>query len=380
MRSFKITLGERFKRMDPTLLICTTVLSLMSLVTIFGAVDNFGQTKLIMQTAMTFLGFLLIFLVANVDYRYTIDKLYIVMFMFSVLILAVTLLFGISGANMETSNRSWLTIIDIGSFKISLQPSEFVKLTFICTFAKHISTVIDKINKPSTLLLLMLHAGIVVGLILLSGDLGVALVFVGIVLMMLFCSGLSAWYFIAAIAVVAIAFPFVWDLLAEYQQQRIIVGFNPEVDPYGYGQQALLSRDAIMNGGMWGRGLFGGSVYEELAASHTDFIFATVCEKFGFMGGAFYITVVAILVIRIIVIATKCKDMMGKLICFGVSAIFILQTLEGVGMCLAIIPVVGITLPFMSAGGSSTLALYLIIGIVHSVNAQEKKFYFSREL
>ena len=103
MRSFKITFGERFKRMDPTLLICTTVLSLMSLVTIFGAVDNFGQTKLIMQTAMTLLGFVLIFLVANVDYRYTIDKLYIVMFMFSVLILSVTLLFGISGANMETS-------------------------------------------------------------------------------------------------------------------------------------------------------------------------------------------------------------------------------------------------------------------------------------
>ena len=119
MRSFKITFAERFKRMDPTLLICTTVLSLMSLVTIFGAVDNFGQSKLIMQGAMTLLGFGLIFLVANVDYRYTIDKLYIVMFMFSVLILAVTLLFGISGANMETSNRSWLTIIDIGSFKIS---------------------------------------------------------------------------------------------------------------------------------------------------------------------------------------------------------------------------------------------------------------------
>ena len=309
-----------------------------------------------------------------------IDKLYIAMFMFSVLILAVTLLFGISGANRETSNRSWLTIINIGSFKVSLQPSEFVKLAFICTFAKHLSTVTDKINKPSTLILLMLHAGVIVGLILLSGDLGVALVFVGIILMMLFCSGLSAWYFIGAIALVAIAFPFVWDLLAEYQQQRIIIGFNPELDPFGYGQQALMSRDAIMNGGMWGRGLFGGSVYEELAASHTDFIFSTVCEKFGFVGGAFYITVVAILVVRIIVIAAKCNDMMGKLICFGVSAIFILQTLEGVGMCLAIIPVVGITLPFMSAGGSSTLALYLIIGMVHSVNAQEKKFYFSRVL
>ena len=352
----------------------------MSLLTILGAVENFGRSKLIMQSAMTVVGFVLVFLIANVDYKYFIDKLYIAMFLFSVFILAITLLFGISGANMETSNRSWLTIINIGGVTISLQPSEFVKLAFVCTFAKHISIVIDNINKPSTLVGLMIHAGVIVGLILLSGDLGVALVFLGIILLMLFCSGLSIWYFIGGFALIAIAFPFAWDLLAEYQQERIIFGFNPEADPYGYGQQALMSRDAIMNGGFFGRGLFGGSVYEELPASHTDFIFATVCEKFGFLGGLFYIVVIAILVIRILVIASKCNDLMGKLICFGVSAIFILQALEGIGMCLAIIPVVGITLPFMSAGGSSTLALYLIIGIVHSVYAQEKKFYFTREL
>ena len=380
MRSFGVAFKERLKRMDGILFFCTTVLSVMSLLTIFGAVDNFGKTKLVMQIAMTLIGFFLVFLISNVDYKYMVDKLYIVMFLFSVFILAITLLFGISGLNMETSNRSWLTIVNIGSLKISVQPSEFVKITFICTFAKHISLVIDKINKPSTLLGLMIHAGMIVGLILLSGDLGVALVYLGIIVLMLFCSGLSVWYFVGGLAVVLIAFPFVWDLLAEYQQSRIIFGFNPELDPFGYGQQALMSKDAIMNGGFFGRGLFGGSVYEELPASHTDFIFATVCEKFGFVGGAFYIIVVAVLVVRIIVIASKCNDLMGKLLCLGVSAIFILQTLEGIGMALAVLPVVGITLPFMSAGGSSTLALYLIIGIVHSVNAQEKKFYFKREL
>ena len=380
MRSFGVRFKERLKRMDGILFLCTTVLSFMSLLTIFGAVDNFGKSKLVMQLAMTFIGFFLVFLISNVDYKYMVDTLYIAMFLFSVFILAITLLFGISGLNMETSNRSWLTIVNIGSLKISVQPSEFVKITFICTFAKHISLVINKINKPQTLLGLMIHAGIIVGLILLSGDLGVALVYLGIILLMLFCSGVSIWYFVAGIAALLIAFPFAWDLLAEYQQSRILFGFNPELDPFGYGQQALMSKDAIMNGGFFGRGLFGGSVYEALPASHTDFIFATVCEKFGFVGGAFYIVVVAVLVIRIIVIASNCNDLMGKLLCFGVSAIFILQTLEGIGMSLAVLPVVGITLPFMSAGGSSTLALYLIIGIVHSVNAQEKKFYFKREL
>ena len=131
MRSFKVTFFERLERMDKVLLACTTILSLMSLLTIYGAVDNFGKTKLVMQSAMTVLGFVLVFIIANVDYRYIIDKLYIVMFLFSVFILAITLLFGISGANMETSNRSWLTIIEVGSLKISVQPSEFVKILFV---------------------------------------------------------------------------------------------------------------------------------------------------------------------------------------------------------------------------------------------------------
>lgn len=380
MRSFGVKFKERFKRMDTILLICTTILSVMSLVTILGGVDNFGKTKLIMQVAMTVIGFVFVFIIANMDYRYTVDQLYILMFLFSVLILAVTLLFGISGANMETSNRSWLTIIKIGGTTISIQPSEFVKLTFICTFAKHISTVRDNINKPKVLLGLALHAGIIVGLILLSGDLGVSLVYMGIIAIMLFCSGLSVWYFVGAIAIILIVFPFVWDHLAYYQQQRILVGFNPESDPLGYGMQPLMSRDAIINGGFFGKGLFEGSVYEQLPASHTDFIFATVCEKFGFVGGALYIAVISLLIVRIFVIASNCNELMGKIICFGIGAMFILQTLEGIGMSLALIPVVGITLPFLSAGGSSTLAIYLIIGIVHSVNAQEKKFYFSRDL
>lgn len=380
MTGFGISVRERLKRMDPLLLICTTLLSVVSLLTIFGAVDNFGRSKLVMQVAMTAVGFVLVFLVANIDYKYLIDKLYIVMFMFSVLFLAVTLLFGISGANMETSNRSWLTIIDVGSLTISIQPSEFVKLTFICTFAKHISVVKEKINKPLTLLGLALHAGVIVGLILLSGDLGVALVYIGIVLVMLFCAGMSVWYFVGGIAIVALAFPFIWDLMEVYQQQRILAGFDPESDPFGYGMQALMSREAIANGGFFGKGLFGGRIYEDLAASHTDFIFATVCEKFGFVGGTLVLITLCALIVRIIVIGARCKDFMGRLICFGVSAIFILQTLEAIGMSLAIIPVIGITLPFLSAGGSSTLALYLIIGVVHSVNAQEKKFYFSRNV
>jgi len=304
-----------------------------------------------------------------------VDRFCIIMFIGSAVLLALTLVIGISGENMDTANKSWLRLWPGGPM---IQPSEFVKITFICSFAKHLEVVKDKINRPKYLLGILLHAGVIVGLILISGDLGVSLVYIGIIAMMLFCAGLSLWYFLGAIALVAIMIPFLWEFLASYQKNRIIYGFNPELDPFGYGLQPLMSRQAISEGGFLGQGLFGGSVYEDLPASHTDFIFATVCEKFGFVGGALVIIAIAVILVRVIVISLKCSDPVGRFICCGVAAIFIFQTLENIGMCLALVPVVGITLPFMSAGGSSTLALYIIVGLVHSINSHEKKFYFSR--
>jgi len=375
MKGIGAFLKNIIRHVDPILFGATAFLSLMSLLTIFGAVDNFGKSKLVMQSAMTVLGILMIFVLANIDYKFFVDRFCIIMFIGSAVLLALTLVIGISGENMDTANKSWLRLWPGGPM---IQPSEFVKITFICSFAKHLEVVKDKINRPKYLLGILLHAGVIVGLILISGDLGVSLVYIGIIAMMLFCAGLSLWYFLGAIALVAIMIPFLWEFLASYQKNRIIYGFNPELDPFGYGLQPLMSRQAISEGGFLGQGLFGGSVYEDLPASHTDFIFATVCEKFGFVGGALVIIAIAVILVRVIVISLKCSDPVGRFICCGVAAIFIFQTLENIGMCLALVPVVGITLPFMSAGGSSTLALYIIVGLVHSINSHEKKFYFSR--
>ena len=116
-----------------------------------------------------------------------------------------------------------------------------------------------------------------------------------------------------------------------------------------------------------GVGLHSGGDYEELTASHTDFILATICEKFGFIGGLLVIVTLAVLVMRILWIARQSSHDYGMFIAVGVAAVIIAQTLENVGMCLAILPVVGITLPFLSCGGSSLLATYILVGMVHSV-------------
>ena len=362
----KLFLKDAIRRVDWVLLLCTTVLSVISLLTVYGAVDNFGMSKLKMQLAMTVAGIIVTFVIANLDYHVILDRLWLPMLIFSVGILGVTLIAGDTGAGMETANKSWLTIPIIG---IAIQPSEFVKITFICTFAKHLSVVQNTINRLRTLVGLGIHALLIVGLILLSGDLGVALVYMALILILLFAAGLHWGYFAGVGGALVVAFPFLWDLLAAYQQDRIVVGFNPSLDPKDKGWQPLLSKQCIENGGLFGVGWLRGGDYEELTASHTDFILATICEKFGFIGGLIVIATLAVLVIRILWIARQSSHDYGMFIAVGVAAILIAQTLENVGMCLALLPVVGITLPFLSCGGSSLLATYILVGMVHSVKA-----------
>ncbi len=360
------------KSLDPVLFVCTLLLSAIGIVAILGQVDSLqsGKRTLIMQIAMTVAGIILTVIIANVDYHQIVEKLWIIMIVVSVMLLAVTFIFGNTGADRETTNRSWLTIPIVN---IAIQPSEFVKIALVCTFAKHISTVKDKINRPKSLLPLLAHAGVIIGLILISGDLGVALVYIAFVLIMLFCAGLSPWYYLCGLVAVVLASPLAVKFLNEYQLQRLLVGFNPESDPLGYGMQPLTSKQCIGNGGFFGTGLFGGGTYESLPASHTDFIFATICEKFGMIMGLAVIVLLLIMVLRIFRLARSCGEDYGSYICVGIGAIILVQTVENIGMCLAMLPVIGITLPFVSYGGSSILAIYVLVALAHSIKSHKSK-------
>ncbi len=357
---------DAVRGLDPVLFCCATLLSVISIVTIIGAVDNFGMSKLKMQIFIFVVGIFVTIFISCFDYRVVVDKLWLYMLIFSTAILVITLIFGKSGQEMETSNKSWLAI---PGTRFMIQPSEFVKFTFICTFSRHLFLVKDHINKPLTVLLLAAHALLVVGPILKSGDLGVALVYLAIIAIMLFCAGLHPLYFLAAGILVALLSPFLWEKLEVYQQQRIIVGFNPELDPLGKGLQPLLSKKAIAAGGFFGNGIMGGSYYEELPASHTDFIYATVCEKFGFLGGSAVLMIYIVMVVRVFMIArTANRSDFGGLICVGVGGMLVVQILINVGMCFAMLPVIGITLPLLSCGGSSMLATFMMLGLLHSVH------------
>lgn len=376
MKEFSVSLKEKLRRIDYIILFSVLGMSTLSILTLFGDTGTSGGTRrAFMQLAVSVVGLICVFALSVIDYDELLKRFFWPLFGVSVAIMLFTVLFGVSYDDSST-NTCWL---DLPFLPFMIQPSEFIKMLFILTFSRHIDTVKARINHPLEILSLCIHGGIIIGLVLLTGDLGSALVFMAIMAIMLFTGGLSIWYFVAAVVLVAAAFPYIWPHLAEYQQNRILAGFNPEIDPDKFGYQALRSLDAIAAGGFRGAGMFGGSYYKLVPAHETDFFFAMMAEKFGFFGVFLYILLMSVLIVRTIYQARRARKDCGANICIGVVAILVAQTLENIGMCLGMLPVVGITLPFLSYGGSSMLASFLYIGLLESVATHNHKYYFERE-
>jgi len=358
---------DKIRNIDPILFFATSFLSLVSLAVLFGARGlEHGFRNFIMQGAMTAAGLVFLIIIANINFSDLHPLVYISIYALSCVLLIILLLKGESAGD----NKNWLKIPIIN---ISIQPSEFIRASFVLTLAKHLSLVKDEINRPKNVILIILHAGVIMGLILISGDLGMTLVYLGILVVMLYCAGLSLWYFLVAVILIIAAFPFLWDFLAEYQKSRILVGFNPDIDSAGYGLQQIQSRTAIAGGGFFGRGINGAGSYKGMYASTTDFFFSTYAEMFGFFGCIVLLGVMILIVVRLIIMARRSRDLYSSFVCAGVAGMMVVQTVENLGMCLCLLPVVGITLPFLSAGGSSVLSIYMLFGLVHGTSREKRK-------
>lgn len=374
MKEFSLTLKEKARQLDMVMLFCAMALSILSVVTLASSADAYkaGMAYARNQVFAMVLGLLCVGIISMIDYDMLIERLEYVFFGISVALLLAVILFG----EGEMGNENWISIPIIN---MNIQPTEFVKITFIITFSRHLDRVKHKINHPMHVLQLLIHGGIIIGMVVLSGDDGMALVYAVIFAVMLFCAGISLWYVAGAVALVVILFPVLWDHMALYQQQRILVGFNPDLDPDYIGYQSIKSRDCIISGGFRGTGFSGGTKYYSLPAAQSDCLFSVLAEKFGFIGTFTYIALITILVWRIILLAKHCRKNYASFICMGMVGMLLAQTLENIGMCLAIMPVVGITLPFFSYGGSSMLSMYMCLGVLQSICSHNHKYYFERE-
>ncbi|MBQ3149736.1 MAG: FtsW/RodA/SpoVE family cell cycle protein [Clostridia bacterium] len=266
---------------------------------------------------------------------------------------------------------SWLYIKPL---KINIQPSEILKIAFIITFSMHIDMQKDKINEPKTMLFLLIHAFIPTGLVIVTGDLGSALVFVIIFVGLLFVSGVYLRYFAAAISLILAASPVLWMFFfSTFQKERFLAIYYPQaLDEYNYEKNIFQQKqglNAIGSGGLTGSGLFEGYYTQRgiVPESNNDMIFSVVCEELGLLGGLLMLGLMAFIVLRIVLVAKNTHDGVSKLLCWGVAFMLSGQIFINIGMCLKLLPVIGITLPFMSAGGSSNLSVYLALGLVFSV-------------
>ena len=369
---FKSLLKKHYELIDKKLFLATLLPALFGIFAVYSASLSYGSKRyVVIQTFAAAVGMVLICLMSFIDYRQFAKKYRMVIFINAALLM-FTYVFG-EGVTSET-NANW---INLGFIKI--QPSEFAKILFIYSFAVHLYFVRDRINKIFTALSLFLHAGIIIGLTFLQKDLGTLTVFLFIFIVMCFVGNLNIWYFISGAAAIVALSPFIWSKLNYYQQQRILVPFDPTVDPLGQGirHQTMRSLTAISLGGINGSGYANGEITQgDFFAKHTDMIFSTICEEFGFIGGAAVILMYIFLIVKIIHVALSCDNSLGCFICAGVAAMFIIQIIENIGMCLGIMPVIGITLPFLSYGGSSAISTYIAVGLVVSVSTHKEKSIF----
>ncbi|MBQ3065206.1 MAG: rod shape-determining protein RodA [Clostridia bacterium] len=373
------SLMQHITSLDPLCAVPVILLSLYGVAVIASAVhtsSNGGIKYIVIQLFAILLGVVGALVISAFDYERMIKRLYIPLYLVSVALLAATLFIGTG----EGSNKSW---IRFSFLPIGIQPSEFAKVFFICTFAYHLASVKDRLHRIRVVLALCLHFGVICGLVLLQGDLGSALVFVFVFLCMMFAAGVRLRYFAVGAGAVLCVSPFLWDRLSYYQQQRILVGFRPEADPQGFGYQILRAKEAIANGGMLGMGYMNGALSQNPAASalpkrHTDIVFAVLAEELGFVGVLVWLLMYTLLVVCILRNAVRARGNMGSYLCVGTAAVFIFQALENIGMCLGMLPVIGLTLPFLSYGGSSMLSSFLLIGIIQSVYIHRVKYYSER--
>lgn len=350
------------KEFDWLLFSLSIMLAIIGIVIIYSATRTTGtNTNVIVQGGAMGLGLGVMLFLCFFDYEQFANAVKYI-YIFAVVILIVVLIFGTSG---DWGARSWIRFGAVG-----IQPAELAKICFILTFSYHLAKVEDRINDIKVLLGLVLHIGVLLILIMLEPDLGSSLVFIFMFACMVFVARISYKYVIALLGLGIISLPIFYNfILSEYQRQRINVFFDPTIDPLGDGYNVIQSKIAVGSGQLWGKGYLQGTQNQMgyLPTKSTDFIFSVFSEEFGFVGAIIIVGLLFWLIFRCFHAAQRADNSYGRYICVGVGSMFLFHVFENVGMCIGLMPVTGIPLPFISYGGTSLVTNMAAIGLVLSV-------------
>lgn len=368
MRKFIQELLDFYRKGDMILLGLCLLLTAIGVVIISSATAWMGATRfVVIQLLATMIGIFLFAVISSIDLDAIMEyRLFLVVF--NVLFLLMLIPFGAD----HGGNRSWL---DIPGLPFEIQVAEILKTTYILIMASVMASHQNRLSNYKPVMHMVLHLGILVGLnMVLSKDAGVSLIFVFIFIGMTFAGGVAKGWFFLALSGIAAGSPILWKMMGSHQRDRIMVLFNPSIDPLAiderwHSNQALLS---LTGGDLMGQGLYSGrrTSVGGLRAQHTDYIFSAIGEELGFIGCMVILLLELAIIARIIYVGVRTPDFARRVVCFGAAAALIFQVVSNVGMNLGVTPVIGLTLPFVSYGGSSILSLYAMLGLVSGVFAR----------
>ena len=369
MRQYLQDLKNAIRKGDMVLLFLLLATTTYGCLMIASAKNYVGSTRfVIIQVVAALLGVMMYFLVSSVDVT-ILSEHRMLLAGFNCFLILLLIPFGV---DYESGNRSW---IDIPLLPVDIQPAEVCKITFILIMASVMASNKGSISSVKSIISMGFHLGLLAGLnMVISKDLGVSLIFVFIFIGMAFAGGVSLLWFLLAGGTIAFAWPFLWDMMDPHQRNRIQVLFDPTVDPDGVTVRyhAVRSMRSLTGGGWFGQGLFNGIRTQngELPAQHTDFIFSAIGEELGFFGCMLVLVLEFLIIARCIYVGNRSQDYMRRLVCYGAASALIFQVCVNVGMCIGVAPVIGLTLPFISYGGSSLMTLYAMLGLVSGVHAR----------
>lgn len=371
---------EFVSRADMLLFSLCMICSIFGIVMISSATatsESGSARYVLIQFVALLIGVGLFVLLTVLDIDVIVDKWPILVVISAALLLALIPF----GHDDGTGNKSWIRFLGIG-----IQPSEIVKVIYIALLAKHISYLKEykNLNHVLSVAQLAVHFFLPFAMVIvISGDLGSALIFFFIFAVMLFAAGLKLYWFVLGVAALAAVIPFAWThVLRQDQINRILAPYDPSIDPLGDSvlYQAKQSKLALASGQLTGTGLFQGTQTQSQAvpAQQTDFIFAVIGEELGMIGCCVVILLLLLIILRCVYIGMHSKNTMSMLVCFGVAATILFQSMINIGMCLGLTPVIGLTLPFFSYGGSSMFSLFAAMGLVSGVKFRPKPERFHR--
>ncbi len=362
------------RKADMVLLALCLVSTAYGIVLIASATNFRSNTMryVLVQAAAAVIGIGLYFLFSNLDMEHFSEKWWLFL-IFNLGFIALLVPFGVERNN----SKAWLSF---SWMPMDIQPAEVVKLTFTVLLAKQLAWFREnrRMRGLESLLWPAAHTGLMfVWIYVISSDAGSGLVYLVIFAGMAFAAGLAWYWFAAGFGVMGLGIGALalLDKLPGYMVERFRVLFDHSYDPQGVGWQQTRSLMALGSGGVFGQGLFNGiqtqsAFKENLPERQTDFIFSVCGEELGMVGCLAIILLEFLLVWRCFQTARVAKQTMGSLICVGFGAMLIFQTVENIGMCLFVMPVIGLTLPFFSYGGSSIVTLYAAMGIVSGVRSR----------